>query len=279
MNLVKVENTQNYQVEDSEGLSPYLHLIERRDSDYFNLDSMYNHLEALNLRECETCNIMINKRVLINGEFHSREDALMNLDCTYWVKLLEDSKIRDLMPYTEFCDLIDNFKTRNKEKYIPFNYETVSSFISRLIDSKPVLFANKVNTLLGELDYTYKNNRGSMIPAMMILKTSYSIFPSWQNCQLIDDLRFSLRQIYGLDLSFEKTQEFFSYHDAGDWHSVDDDLIRIKRFKNANVHILLSDKVYDKLNEIIAIVNKNILPEDCKRIRKKTYKYEGELNG
>jgi hypothetical protein len=29
----------------------------------------------------------------------------------------------------------------------------------------------------------------------------------------------------------------------------------------------------------IAIVNKNILPEDCKRIRKKTYKYEGELNG
>ena len=47
MNLVKVENTQNYQVEDSEGLSPYLHLIERRDSDYFNLDSMYNHLEAM----------------------------------------------------------------------------------------------------------------------------------------------------------------------------------------------------------------------------------------
>lgn len=279
MNLVKVENSQNYQIEDSEGLSPYLHLIERRDSDYFNLDSMYNHLEALNLRECDTCNIVIKKKVILNGEFHSREDALMNLDCTYWVKLLEDSKIRDLMPYTEFCDLINNFKTRNKEKYIPFNYETVSSFISRLVDSKPLLFANKVNTLLGELDYSYKNNRGSMIPAMMILKTSYSISPSWQNCQLIDDLRFSLRQIYGLDLNFEKTQEFFSYHEAGNWYSIDDDLIRIKRFKNANVHILLSDKVYDKLNEIIAIINKNILPEDCKRIRKKTYKYEGELSG
>jgi hypothetical protein len=99
-----------------------------------------------------------------------------------------------------------------------------------------------------------------------------------------DIIRVGLMDLYTLDIIDNSIRRLI-YSDieyntfGGDWHSVDDDLIRIKRFKNANVHILLSDKVYDKLNEIIAIVNKNILPEDCKRIRKKTYKYEGELNG
>ena len=260
-------------------ISPYQYLIDNRNNDYNNLSSLYDHLEAICLTDSEICNIIIDKRVLLNDKFQEREDALMNLDCTYWVKLLEDSKIRDLMPYTEYCELIDNFKTRNKDKYIPFNYETVNSFIERIVNSKPLLFANKVNSLLGELDHSYKNNLGSMIPAMMILHTSYSIFPSWQNCEKIDDLRYSVRQIYGLDLEYDKTSNVLQWHDCGEWISTEDDLIRIKRFKNANVHVLLSDKVYDKLNEIIALVNKNILLEDCKRIRKKTYKYEGDLNG
>lgn len=259
------------QIEDSRGIDAYLYLIDNHDKDLLNLNLMYDGIENMWLRECEITNIILDKQIL-NGKFFEREDALLNLDCHYWVKFLDDSKIRDLMPYTEYVDLLGKFKTRDKNNHIPFNEITVTAFIEKLIDSKPLLFANKVNTLLGELDYSYKNNQGSMLPAMMILETNYSILPSWQNSQKIDDLRYSLRQIYGMSLEFEKTDKVFQYNDAGVWVSLDDDLIRVKRFKNANAHILLSDVAYDKLNEIISLVNSNILPESCKKIRKKTYK-------
>lgn len=259
------------QIEDSRGIDAYLYLIDNHDKDLLNLNLMYDGIENMWLRECEITNIILDKQIL-NGKFFEREDALLNLDCHYWVKFLDDSKIRDLMPYTEYVDLLGKFKTRDKNNHIPFNEITVTAFIEKLIDSKPLLFANKVNTLLGELDYSYKNNQGSMLPAMMILHTSYALLPSWQNSQKIDDLRYSLRQIYGMSLEFEKTDKVFQYNDAGVWVSLDDDLIRIKRFKNANAHILLSDVAYDKLNEIISLVNSNILPESCKKIRKKTYK-------
>lgn len=261
------------QIEDSRGIDAYLYLIDNHDKDLLNLNLMYDGIENMWLRECEITNIILDKQIL-NGKFFEREDALLNLDCHYWVKFLDDSKIRDLMPYTEYVDLLGKFKTRDKNNHIPFNEITVTAFIEKLIDSKPLLFANKVNTLLGELDYSYKNNQGSMLPAMMILETNYAILPSWQNSQKIDDLRYSLRQIYGMELDFEKTDKVFQYNEAGQWVSLDDDLIRIKRFKNANAHILLSDVAYDKLNEIISLVNSNILPESCKKIRKKTYKKE-----
>lgn len=264
------------EIEDSRGISPYLYLIENHENDLHHLNLLMDHLESIRLRECETTHLILQNYIL-NGKFHTREDSLMNLDCVYWEKLLDDSNIRQLMPYTEYSELLGKFKTRNKEGHIPFNKDTVSSFIEKLSNSKPLLFANKVNHVLNELDYNYKNNQGSMLPAMFILHTSYSNFPSWQNCEKIDDLRYSIRQIYQMDLEFEKTQQFFSSHFDGAWHSIDNDLIRLKRFKNGNVHILLSDKVYDKLNEVIALINKNIIPESCKKIRKKTYKFEGEI--
>lgn len=271
MELVQSTNETKNQLEDSRGIDAYKYLIENHDKDLVNLNLMYDGIENMWMRECELTNIVLENRIL-NGKFFARDDALLNLDCHYWVKFLDDSKIRDLMPYTEYVDLLGKFKTRDKNNHIPFNEITVTAFIEKLIDSKPLLFANKVNTLLGELDYSYKNNQGSMLPAMMILQTSYAILPSWQNSQKIDDLRYSLRQIYGMSLEFEKTDKVFQYNDAGVWVSLDDDLIRIKRFKNANAHILLSDVAYDKLNEIISLVNSNILPESCKKIRKKTYK-------
>ena len=55
MNLIKVENNSEYQLEDGEGLSPYLHLIKNHKRDSINLELMYNHLELLNLRQSEIC--------------------------------------------------------------------------------------------------------------------------------------------------------------------------------------------------------------------------------
>lgn len=278
MNLQHI-NTHN-DIEDSRGLNPYKYLIERRDEDLVNLNGLYDHLEKLNLQQSVICNVILDKQVLINGKFYDRDDALLNLDCNYWEMLLNDSKIRDLMPYTDYQELVGNFKTRNKEKYIPFNSETVEAFISKLSNSKPLLFANKVNCVLGELDRTFKNNQGSMFPPLIILKApSFTTYPSWESCEKIDDLRFSIIQIYMLDKKFKKTLDIFHKSPVGEWISLEDDLIRVKRFKNGNVHIAFSDIVYDKLNQVITLVNKNILPEECKKLRKKTYKYEGDING
>lgn len=271
-NLVCIDKSNFLDTENI--ISPYQYLIDNRNKDYSNLSSLYDHLEAIRLTDSEICNIIIDKRVLLNGQFQEREDALLNLECTYWVKLLEDSKIRDLMPYVEYTKLLNSFKTRNKEKYIPFTEKSVTGFIENLINSKPILFANKVNSIIYNLDYDFKNNNGSMIPALMILKTNYSIFPSWENCQKIDDLRYSIRQILQLDLKFNKTQNVFQENDDNEWISVDDDYLRIKRFKNGNAHVLLSEEIYDKLNEVVSLVNKNIIPQNCKNIRKKTYKRE-----
>lgn len=271
-NLVCIDKSNFLDTENI--ISPYQYLIDNRNNDYNNLSSLYDHLEAIRLTDSEICNIIIDKKVLLNGKFQEREDALLNLECTYWVKLLEDSKIRDLMPYVEYTKLLNIFKTRNKEKYIPFTEKSVTGFIENLINSKPILFANKVNSIICNLDYDFKNNNGSMIPALMILKTNYSTFPSWENCQKIDDLRYSIRQILQLDLKFNKTQNVFQENYDNEWISVDDDYLRIKRFKNANAHVLLSEEIYDKLNEVVSLVNKNIIPQNCKNIRKKTYKRE-----
>lgn len=276
MNLMVVDTkTPTYGIEVNSGIGSYDYLIESRNNDHDNLVMLYSHLEALRLRECDIHGILV-QQLMLNAKFHTCEDAVLNLDCLYWVKLLDNSKIKELMPYKEYSDLVTLFKTRNKENHIPFNKETVDSFINKIIDNKPLLFANKVNCVMQDLDWNYKNNRGSMLPPLLILKTSYSILPSWESCAKVDDLRYSICQIYGLDLNFDKTLDVLSGNQAGEWISVENDLLRIKRFKNANLHVLLSDVVYDKLNEIISLVNVNILSEDTKKLRKKTYKYNGE---
>lgn len=277
-NIISLKKQPDFELVDDDGFNQFQYLIDQRNKDYDSLDKMYDHIDSLHLRDCEIFNIILNKKVILNAEFHSREDALMNLDCTYWVKFLEDTKIRELMPYSEYSELLDNFKCRNKEKHIPFSEVAVHGFVERLINSKPILFAHKVNSVMKELDHTYKHNSGSMLPIKMILSTRAATFPGWYACSKIDDLRFSIRQIYGLDLDFQKTTDVFLYNDVGEWISVEGDLLRIKRFQNANVHIQLSDVVYQKLNEIISLVNENLLPETGKNIRKNTYKYEGDYN-
>lgn len=259
-------------------------IISRHEKNAKCINLMYDGLDLMEMQynsDMMNCTIRrYNDHSMSSIDvYFKREEALINLDCMSWLELMEISKIREYMDYTAYSDMCDMFKTRNKEKNIPFDYEHVMGFLESILNNKDTIFASKIEGLLLNLDKGYKSNQGNSLSAVLVLNApSFSNNLGYEKVNLLKDLRYSIRQIYKLPLDVKDTQDLI-YEAKGDdcWCPLDHDLIRIKSFKNGNVHIHLSDVVYEKINEILYIVNKNILDHDTSKVKRKTYKYKGDL--
>lgn len=258
-------------------------LLERRNSNVECIKQMYIGLEKMQMRNnSDLFNCIMdtyNQRTVSTlDKFHTVENALINLDCFFWVELLQSCKIRDYMDYQAYTDMCNMFNTRNKEREIPFDFDHVHGFLQTIINNKDTIFASKIEGLLLSLDKGYKSNQGNNLSAVLVLNApSYANDLGWEKVNILKDLRYSLQQIYNLPLDVTDTQNLVYACKGYDWESIDHDLIRMKSFKNGNVHIHLSDIVYIKFNEILALLNKNILDYDTSKVKRKTYKYNGDL--
>ncbi len=283
-NEVKVLNNDVITSDHNINMGYVAKLIKRRDENVECIKTIFVGLEKMDLKyNSDLLNCIVktyNDRTISSLDvFYKLEDALINIDCLFWTDMLESVKIRDYMDYTSYKDMLSMFRTRNKDKNIPFDTEHVIGFLETLLMNKDTIFASKIEGLLLSLDKGYKSNQGNHLSAVLVLNApSYDRSLGYEKVDIFKDLRYSIRQIYKLPLDVSDTQDLI-YQAKGDedWCSIDHDLIRMKSFKNGNVHIHLSDIVYEKINDILYILNKNILEYDTSKVKRKTYKYKGDL--
>ncbi len=255
-------------------------MIEKRDSDRQNMIDIYAKFDALNIEDCFLMASIVKTRksYISLQERQCEEDALLNLDCVYWVKLLEKTNVREYMDYTAYEDMLTKFKTRDKDNHIIFSANNVFNFIDALLMNRHTMYATKIKGIIDNLSGSYKTNQGNSLSAVFILNSpSYSNAIGWEKLQMIDDLRDAVNQMFNLPKNEEKLNAFIYGYNVGEWYDLDSGLLRIKRYGNGNVHLHLSDLVYDKIVDVYSHLAIKILDVDYSKTKRKTFKFVGNL--
>lgn len=216
-------------------------------------------------------------------QLYSLEDQILNVDCIYWLSVLEMSKVREYMDYNSYYDMCAVFKTRNKAKHMPFTEENVIKFLNTLELNKDSIFATKIQNLIFSLSSEYKYNQGNALSALMVIgaRANYGgkAYVNYEQKNLLKDFIYSIRQMFTLDTLNDKIdiEKLFDGIDYGDWYTCEHDLFRYKVFNNANIHIHLSDKLYAKICQVLAIINPMAIAYDSSKIKRKPYVYNGNI--
>lgn len=255
-------------------------MVQNRDSDRQNMIDIYAKFDALNIEDCFLMASIVKSRksYISLQERQCEEDALLNLDCVYWVKLLEKTNIREYMDYTAYEDMLTKFKTRDKDNHIVFSANNVFNFIDALLMNRHTMYATKIKGIIDSLSGSYKTNQGNSLSAVFILNSpSYTNAIGWEKLQMIDDLRDAVNQMFNLPKNEEKLNAFIYGFNVGEWYDLDSGLLRIKRYGNGNVHLHLSDLVYDKIVDIYSHLAIKILDVDYSKTKRKTFKFVGNL--
>lgn len=215
--------------------------------------------------------------------FYSLEDQLLNIDCIYWLSILEMSKVREYMDYTSYTDMCSVFKTRNKDKHITFDEDNVIKFLNTLMFNKDNIFATKIQNLIFSLSSEYKYNQGNALSAVMVISCranfSGKAYVNYEQKQLLNDFRYAVRQMFNLETLHEeiKKDELIDHAERGEWLSCEHDLFRFKVFNNANIHLHLSDVLYAKICGMLSILNPKAIAFDGSKVKRKYYVYKGDL--
>lgn len=260
-------------------------LIKRHDDNVECVKTIFEGLKKMNMQyNSDMLNCIVktyNNRTISSGDvFYTVEEAIVNVDCYFWCEMLDVVKIREYMDYTAYKDMLNMFRTRNKEKNIPFDHEHVIGFLETLLSNKDMIFASRIEGLLNSLDKGYKSNQGNQLSGVLVLNApSYEHNLGYEKVNIIKDLRQAIQQLFKLEIDVMDTQNLiYACKGDEDWCPIDQDLMRMKAFKNGNVHLHLSDVVYEKINEVLYHLNKNILDYDTSKLKRKPYKFKGVLN-
>lgn len=269
---------------------PYLDkLLKRREYEIKGINLMYDGIEHImntpssfynpsHSLMTTLINVYGNTHISSLNTFFTREEAILNNDCLFWDQYLESSNLKSFMDSESYTELVNRFKTRNKENHIPFDKDTVYAFISNITAHKDSIFATKLEKALLKLDKGYVSNTGNTLNGLLVISApSYCNYLNYEKVWVIDDIRTALRQILPVESEFIKTDDLLNSHKGDDWCSYDDDLLRLKYFQNGNVHILLSDLAYEKIVETLYHLKTNVLDMDVSKIKRKPYKYNGYL--
>lgn len=258
-------------------------LIKRRNTQLDGINTIYDGIDKIyNKKDFDIIKSIIktNEHLSSLTTFYSREDAILNNDCIYWDEFLNNSKLREIMDYNTYQELLNRFKTRNKENHIPFDKEHIYSFIDTILMNRHTIFATKLHNALLQLDKGYKSNQGNRLNGVLVFNSySYERHLNYTKVQIIDDIRSSLRQVLNIEElnASTKTMELLKSCQGDDWCDFDYGLLKIKYFLNGNVHIHLSDLAYNTINTVLYHLNKNVLDYDTSLIKRKPYVYKGKL--
>ncbi|EOF5090528.1 DUF4942 domain-containing protein [Salmonella enterica] len=205
-----------------------------------------------------------------------------NIWAEYWKKVTDMTNVLLIMPASRRDEWREQFiegkqettktdrtgyQMRVKEFVgVPeFKAETVIPTMLNLLNDRHKYLSERVYGLFKALSPAHKTNKTNGFSERLIIANCISEFwrdsvsVNYRKEDYIDDLRvmlhfFAHKEFITINRTTEMLSAAYRANDCqtGDWMNVDGNLMRVKMFKNGNVHFEIHPDVAWKLNEVLA---------------------------
>lgn len=252
--------------------------------------NMINRLLRLNHRPDEDRS-RLNRVWLDNVDL---EWVKQNIWAEYWRKVTDMTNVLLIMPASRRDEWREQFIEGKQEVTktdrtgyqmkvkefvgVPeFKAETVIPTMLNLLNDRHKYLSERVYGLFKALSPAHKTNKTNGFSERLIIADCISDFwrdsvsVNYRKEDYIDDLRvllhfFAHKEFITINRTAEVLSAAYRANDcqSGDWMNVDGNLMRVKMFKNGNVHFEIHPDVAWKLNEVLAYSMPAAIPAPCR---------------
>lgn len=252
--------------------------------------SMINRLLRLNHRPDD-------ERTRFNRAWLDKVDlewVKQNIWAEYWKKVTDMTNVLLIMPASRRDEWREQFIEGKQETIktdrtgyqmkvkefvgVPeFKAETVIPTMLNLLNDRHKYLSERVYGLFKALSPARKTNKTNGFSERLIIADCISDFwrdsvsVNYRKEDYIDDLRvmlhfFAHKEFITINRTAEMLSAAYRANDCqtGDWMNVDGNLMRVKMFKNGNVHFEIHPDVAWKLNEVLAYSMPAAIPAPCR---------------
>lgn len=188
--------------------------------------------------------------------------ALKALDASYWSKALALTDVLESMPQKrrdEWNNLVHDHATP------AFETETVLSTLQDLLAQRHMFFAERVDGIFRSLSQEHVTNRPEGFSKRMIIGYVYNGYADVSRCGVINDLRCVVARFMGRDEprthSTMRLVEYARSSRCGEWVNVDGGALRIRLYKKGTAHLEVHPEISWRLNNVLASLYPNAIPE------------------
>ncbi|VGE78497.1 Uncharacterised protein [Klebsiella pneumoniae] len=217
-----------------------------------------------------------------------------NIWAEYWKKVTDMTNVLLIMPASRRDEWREQFIEGKQETIktdrtgyqmkvkefvgVPeFKAETVIPTMLNLLNDRHKYLSERVYGLFKALSPAHKTNKTNGFSERLIIANCISEFwrdsvsVNYRKEDYIDDLRvmlhfFAHKEFITINRTTEMLSAAYRANDCqtGDWMNVDGNLMRVKMFKNGNVHFEIHPDVAWKLNEVLAYSMPAAIPAPCR---------------
>lgn len=207
------------------------------------------------------------------------DSAVAALDSHFWDKALRLTGVFDLMPQarrTEWTNTIRDCKTP------PFVDVAVRSTLKDMVCNGFKFFAERVDGVFSSLSRSHITNRPEGFSSRLILNAVFCDGSlNSEKSGYINDLRCVIARLMGrAETKCGMSHSLFSVMSKsyGEWMPVDAGVLRMKLFKNGNVHIEIGPDMAWRLNVVLASLYPLAIPSQF-RVKPKAAPKEFKVLG
>jgi hypothetical protein len=196
--------------------------------------------------------------------FFDTEKALKALDAFYWQKALAATDVYQSMPQVRRTEWTN---TISKQTTPPFELKLVAYTLFDLLNSRFKFFAERVDGVFRALSKSHVSQVPQGFTSKLILGEMTT-----EKAGYIDDLRRVIARIQGdPEPSDCYTNNVLKRLErmTGVWAELDGGSLRIKYFKNGNVHVEVGREMAWRLNSVLASIYPAAIPSQFRYRRQK----------
>ena len=209
------------------------------------------------------------RQTLDGDELFAAEGALSALDAEFWDRVLRLTDVLDCMPQERRDQWYEDIRER---KTPPFEWETVASTMIDLLTSRERFFAERVDAIFRSLSRTHVTNTPKGFRARMIIADV--VDPRWGSAELspagkINDLRAVIARFMNRgEIPYNSTghviDHLYRAH-TGKWVALDGGAVRMRVYKKGTVHLEVHDDMAWRLNQMLAKLHPQAIPEEHRK--------------
>lgn len=207
-----------------------------------------------------------------SGHVHARrlftlDPAIKALDADYWQRALALTDVLEAMPQKrrdEWHKLTTDLRTP------PFEQATVISTLQDLLAQRHRFFAERVDGIFNSLSHAHVTNRPEGFSKRMIISYVYNgIGVDYSRGGTIGDLRTVIARFMGREgpryYDTSRAIEYARQVRCGEWTTLDGGALRLRVYQNGNAHLEVHPEMAWRLNNVLASIHPNAIPEEHRR--------------
>jgi len=204
------------------------------------------------------------------------EDAIRDLDATYWQRAIQLTDVMDYMPAKARDDWHESIR---KAETPPFEPDNVRATMAELLAQRANFLADMVDGIFRGLSGAHVTNRPEGFYKRMIL-ANVDRWSSHGSTGLIQDLRKVVAMLTGRGKveSWRLGPDAVRYAQKtmGEWVSLDGGAVMLRTYLKGTAHLQVHPQIAWRLNEVLAHKYPAALPPQF-RTRPKKQKADAEL--